>query len=54
MSYIGEQDVLPHDVVHSLDELLRLEERLEVTHLPGSHHQQDHGLGKGPPTRNKG
>jgi len=49
MSYMGEQGVLPHDDVHSLYELLRFEERLEVTHLPGSHHQQDHGLGKGPP-----
>ena len=54
MRYIDEQDLLLHDVVHSLDELLRLKEGLEMTHLPGSHHQQDHGLGKGPPRRNKG
>ena len=31
------------------DELLGLEEALEVPHLPRAHHDEDAGLGEGPP-----
>ena len=38
-----------HKLNGGLDELLGLEEALEVAHLPRAHHDEDAGLGEGPP-----